>query len=257
MAKAFKRRCTEVMVHDFSGDTMKMLPVCEMKQCANPRATNCHLYHYAGNNPVRYVDPDGNFPTPKMFYDMIEQNLPYKNLSDAQWDSVKMARDRAVTNLGTMVKTLRSCNNDTSRLDSRMTAIAQCYIHSELGSLPLDWSELANRLEDIKTHLESLERYDFTYDAWQKDTYAYTFPLTKRIWLCKTFFAADDCNGRDNKEGTLIHEVTHNIWVLGTFDLKGYIHDDEIDLPDEGIKTKQSIANNWEHFYEMYNSLEE
>ena len=65
--------------------------------------TNCHLYHYEGNNPVRYTDSDGNFPTPKMFYDMIEQNLPYKNLSDAQWDSVKMARDRAVTNLGTMV----------------------------------------------------------------------------------------------------------------------------------------------------------
>ena len=23
--------------------------------------TNCHLYHYAGNNPVRYVDPEGRF----------------------------------------------------------------------------------------------------------------------------------------------------------------------------------------------------
>ena len=24
--------------------------------------SNCHLYHYAGNNPVRYVDPEGKFP---------------------------------------------------------------------------------------------------------------------------------------------------------------------------------------------------
>jgi hypothetical protein len=38
---------------------------------------NLHVYHYAGNNPVKYVDPNGKFPTDKIqqFFDAPLDNL--------------------------------------------------------------------------------------------------------------------------------------------------------------------------------------
>ena len=33
-----------------------------------------HLYHYAGNNPVNYVDPSGKYDIFDMFYDMSEES---------------------------------------------------------------------------------------------------------------------------------------------------------------------------------------
>jgi RHS repeat-associated protein len=44
---------------------------------------NLHTYHYAGNNPVKYVDPDGRMPVPKNNNEYI-QILRQKGYSDVQ-----------------------------------------------------------------------------------------------------------------------------------------------------------------------------
>ena len=133
---------------------------------------NLHVYHYAGNNPVKYTDPDGR--------------ATYK-LTDAQWAIVEGAKNRTVSNLDKIIEALNNCDNDKSKLDSKILESAQTYLHSEFGSLPLDLSVLANKLDKLKKHIDSLTRDDFRYDD-ETNSYAYTYGVIDDIWLGDLFF---------------------------------------------------------------------
>ena len=60
----------------------------EIQQKRALRPTYGNLYHYAGNNPVKYTDPDGNDIVTFTIYRNSESRGSYKDISLRQQDSI-------------------------------------------------------------------------------------------------------------------------------------------------------------------------
>ena len=194
---------------------------------------NMHVYHYAGNNPVKYRDPDGR---------------KINGLTDDQWNTVKQDIDSAVNNLNDIIQQLSDFNTGkTDTLSQDMLFAANEYLGVDF-SLPLDAKELGSRLTDIRDYLGSLDRSDFRYDDKTK-SYAYVFAFGDKMFLGDKYFSSSN-TGNDTRQGTLIHEGTHKFQILFTND-RGYGTGAASNLRvDNRVNYKARNADNWEYFYE-------
>ncbi len=201
-------------------------------------SVNLSLFHYAGNNPVRYAD----------FY-----GKKTSLLTDKQWEQVSDALSRLSANLETIIKSLSSVDKSTdlSIFNKKIVEAAKCFINSNFGDNNYDFKGLAHLLSRVKLRVDSLSRTDFLYND-KMDSYAWTYPFfSKQITLGNKFFDAIMTDGYDTKEGIILHEVTHQFSLFGTIDITY----DFSECKELSNFWKRNNANNWEYFYETVYSF--
>ncbi len=193
---------------------------------------NMHLYRYAGNNPIKYTDPNG----------MADE------LTDAQWNTVKQDLEATIANLDNMIQALSDFDaGNIDSLSSDFMSAANDFLGVDF-SLPLDATMLGIYLGEIKDSLASMTKKDFRFDS-KTTSYAYTNPFSGKITLGDKYFNATN-QGNDTRQGILIHEKTHKFTVLFTND-RAYGVDDVLLLrSDNRVNHKSRNADNWEYFYE-------
>ena len=189
--------------------------------------TNCHLYHYAGNNPVRYVDPDGR-----------EEKTAYSH-SFGNYDLLPTidkvdTGNKIVDYIGAMGGT---CWNFVA---APINILSNGFCSTiELTNLFIDWLDDAVPCEwslsggGIRQDLETWEMLSMTNPelflqagTLLKDTFSYTETLiaTKRFNHCFETTMRNLISSGTIKENNIITKLDDSTQIVFRKDCGAYAH---------------------------------
>ena len=191
---------------------------------------------------MKYVDPDGR---------------KLRKLDERQKVQVDQTIITVTRKLDYIINELLDSYNNGSELNSNILSAGRKYLKSTFGEDKSDYLRIALKLQKIKIGIHRLNSGNLFYQDSDEAYGSYigqAFPplLCNFIELTQSFFEENSSGGWTNQEGTLIHEVSHNLFILHTnlTDKETYsAYNARNYLPDEGNGAKQNNASNWEFFY--------
>lgn len=202
------------------------------------------MYHYSGNNPIRYTDPNGR--------EICE-------LAEAQSSVVLSARDDAISGLSNIKNQLLNLENSSTTNNSSEDFRRPLSEYFDIDSASKnDVSALIEKLDLLINDLSNMSIVDFKFDTDRElsedglsQTVAHvrgvrgengeTLDAEKTIYLHPRFFERS-ARGTNTQSGTLVHETSHKVLQTGD-----YVYGD---ARCKQYDNKQKNADNWKYFYE-------
>ncbi len=169
-------------------------------------------------------------------------------MNSDQIKTFQKAKNEAINNLNYIINNLRDSGGNINKIDSNIYQAAKSYISSKFGENKNDIAKLTNQLGKIVNQLNNLNPNSnvFTEDE-DKGYYGLAFPAVGNFLIALNFELIQDKKSDEwfSFSGVLIHEVSHNFFVLNTEDIE-YSYYYLLQLSDE---QKIKNATNWEYFY--------
>jgi|GEM_PF-3634705 len=175
-------------------------------------------------------------------------------MNSDQIKTFQMAKNEAINNLNYIINNLRDSGGNINKIDSNIYQAAKSYISSKFGENKNDIAKLTNQLGKIVSQLNNLNPNSnvFSKDK-DKGYYGLAFPAVGNFLIALNFELIQDKKSDEcfSFSVVLIHEVSHNFFVLNTEDIE-YSYYYLLQLSDE---QKIKNATNWEYFYNQSTKL--
>lgn len=196
---------------------------------------NCHLYHYAGNNPIKYIDLDG-------YQDDL---VCLSSLGQKKIEKFMEAQNKVSSNLKNFITILNNYRDSGNFNEPNIVSDSATKWLKVNMNTSEDINEFIQTLDKIKSQLDGLTLESVEYDAHNYSDIAYVkrehsnnamYGSTgnKTLVLCDAFFF-----NKTDREDAIMHEMSH--YVLNTKDISY----DASKLPNLDKKN----ASNWGKFY--------